>query len=227
MIPFRDHNRSRRFPILTALLVTINVIVWLYMWMLSATGGLQAFAERWAVIPYNLTHSPSLRDLLTIVTAMFMHGSWAHIIGNMLYLWIFGDNIEDVLGRPLYLLFYFVGGLAATVLQVAVAPNTRVPNLGASGAIAAVLGGYLVLFPQARIDTLVFLGYFIRIIALPALYVLGFWFVIQLFSGLGTLGMSAARGGVAYFAHVGGFAAGLMMMALYKAATGGPRRERA
>jgi membrane associated rhomboid family serine protease len=227
MIPFRDHTHSRRFPIITVLLIAINVVVWLYQWTLNLGGQLEPFVYGWAVIPYNLVTNPTPRTLLTIFTAMFLHGSWMHILGNMLYLWIFGDNVEEALGRLRYFLFYLASGIVATLLQVMVGPASQIPNLGASGAIAGVLGGYLLLFPRARIDTLIFLGIFIRIITLPALVVLGFWFVIQLFGGLGSLEVVTSRGGVAYFAHVGGFAAGLLLMAFFRATGSAHRHDRA
>jgi membrane associated rhomboid family serine protease len=220
MIPFRDHNRSSTFPVLTVALIAVNVIVWLYEFMLDMSGQLEPFIMGFAFIPNNLWSVP-LWWVVTIFTAMFMHGSWAHIIGNMMYLWIFGDNVEDRLGKPLFLLFYFGGGIAATLAQMAVDPFSTIPNLGASGAIAGVLGGYLLLFPQARVDTLVVN----RIVALPALYVLGFWFIMQLFSGVGSLGVQTG-GGVAYFAHIGGFVAGAAMMWLYKALFGEPPQRR-
>jgi membrane associated rhomboid family serine protease len=151
---------------------------------------------------------------LSILVSMFLHGGWLHIAGNMLFLWIFGNNVEDRLKRPLFIAFYFLGGLAATALQLAFGPNSTIPNVGASGAIAAVLGAYLVLFPRARVYTLVFF-FFITAIELPAVAVLGFWFVLQLFSGVGGLGADVNGGGVAYWAHVGGFAFGAAVTWLF------------
>jgi len=208
MIPLRDANPSRRTPVVTIALIVINVLVYLYQWTLSGSDQLGAFFDTWAIIPAQLTGSFST-EFFTIFTAMFMHGSWLHLGGNMLYLWIFGDNIEDQLGATRYILYYLVGGLAATAAQVIVDPNSPIPNVGASGAIAAVLGGYLVLYPQARVTTLVF-----RFITqVPAYVVLGFWFVLQLFQGLGSLGTVASQsGGVAFFAHIGGFVAGMILI---------------
>ena len=153
-------------------------------------------------------HCPNKSWLASIFVAMFLHGGWLHIAGNMLFLWVFGNNVEDRLGRVTYLLFYFLGGLAATGLQLAFGPNSTVPNLGASGAIAAILGAYLILSPRARVRTLV-IFFFITYLELPAIVVLGAWFVLQLFSGVGGLGTQGAGGGVAYWAHVGGFVFGM------------------
>ncbi|TMK63709.1 MAG: rhomboid family intramembrane serine protease [Actinobacteria bacterium] len=150
---------------------------------------------------------------LSIPVSMFLHGGWLHIGGNMLFLWIFGNNVEDRLKRPLFITFYFLGGLAASALQLAFGPNSAVPNVGASGAIAAILGAYLVLFPRARVYTIVFF-FFITAIELPAVAVLGFWFVLQLFSGVGSIGADV-NGGVAYWAHVGGFAFGAAVTWLF------------
>ena len=155
-------------------------------------------------------HQPSV--LLTILTAMFMHGGLLHIAGNMLFLWIFGNNVEDSMPRPVFVAFYLMGGLAATLLQTAVGPNSTVPNLGASGAIAAVLGGYALLYPRARVVTLVFIVFFVTLLELPALLVLGFWFVLQVLDGAQSAG--GAQGGVAYFAHIGGFLFGLATIKL-------------
>lgn len=225
MLPFRDHNRTQTVPIVTIAIIGLNVVVWLYEVLLQGSGQLDAFVGQWAVVPAHLVNNP-VGEWYTAFSAMFMHGSWMHIIGNMLYLWIFGDNIEDVLGSGLYLVFYLACGLAATAAQVIVGPGSMIPNLGASGAIAGVLGSYLLLFPQARIDTLFTLGYFLRIIQLPAIVVLGFWFVLQFFQGLGSLSVTTQRGGVAYFAHIGGFVAGLGLMALYRAVRGDRIRRR-
>ena len=151
-----------------------------------------------------------------IFTAMFLHGGWMHLFGNMLYLWIFGDNVEDRLGKPVYLLFYLVTGIAATMAQYAVVPGSSIPNVGASGAIAGVLGAYLVMFPKARVNVIVPGG---MVMALPALIVLGFWMVLQVFSGVGAIATTdetASTGGVAYMAHVGGFIAGMALGVLAK-----------
>ena len=163
---------------------------------------------------------------LSIPVSMFLHGGWLHIAGNMLFLWIFGNNVEDRLKRPLFIAFYFLGGLAATALQLAFGPDSTIPNVGASGAIAAVLGAYLVLFPRARVYTLV-IFFFITAIELPAVAVLGFWFVLQLFSGVGSIGGDVSTGGVAYWAHVGGFAFGAAVAWLFFRGRGDRQDQRA
>jgi membrane associated rhomboid family serine protease len=210
MIPLRDANPTNRTPVVTIALIVINVLVYLYEWLISAEPAqMMAFFDQWAIIPQQLTNNFT-PEVITIFTAMFLHGSWLHLGGNMLYLWIFGDNIEDRLGPVRYIIFYLLGGIGATVAQVAVNPNSAIPNVGASGAIAGVLGGYLLLYPRARITTLVF-----RFITqVPAYVVLGFWFVLQLFQGVGSLSVptDADTGGVAFFAHVGGFVVGLVLI---------------
>jgi len=163
---------------------------------------------------------------LSIPVSMFLHGGWLHIAGNILFLWIFGNNVEDRLKRPLFIAFYFLGGLAATALQLAFGPDSTLPNVGASGAIAAVLGAYLVLFPRARVYTIVFF-FFITAIELPAVAVLGFWFVLQLFSGVGSIGGDVSTGGVAYWAHVGGFAFGAAVAWLFFRGRGDRQVQRA
>jgi membrane associated rhomboid family serine protease len=208
MIPLRDANPSSHRPVVTYGLIGLNVLVYLYQWTLAGAERLMPFFDTWAIIPAQLTTQFS-SEFFTLFTAIFLHGSWLHLIGNMLYLWIFGDNIEDRLGSARYILFYLTGGLVATAAQVMIDPSSTVPNIGASGAIAAVLGGYLVLYPRARVTTLVF-----RFVTqVPAYIVLGFWFVLQLFQGVGSLGtMTSQSGGVAFFAHVGGFVAGLVLI---------------
>jgi membrane associated rhomboid family serine protease len=191
--------------------------VFLLELLFDATGDLERFIAGYAIIPYELTQGedlnpPSLQPaFLTLITAMFLHGGFMHIFGNMLYLWIFGNNIEDNMGSFRFLIFYVACGIAAGLAQVAIAPVSRIPNIGASGAIAGVLGAYLIMFPGAQVETLVFLGYFIRVIRLPALFVLSFWIVIQLFQGALSFGATQS-GGVAWFAHIGGFIAGLILV---------------
>jgi membrane associated rhomboid family serine protease len=157
-----------------------------------------------------------------VFTSMFLHGGWLHLLGNMLYLWIFGNNIEDRLGRAAFLGFYLLGGIAAAVAQVAIAPDSDVPLIGASGAIAATLGAYLVLYPRARILSLVFLGFFYQLIEVPAILVLGFWFVLQLIDGVASLGAANAQGGVAFFAHIGGFVLGVVLATFVRGRGPGP-----
>ena len=165
-------------------------------------------------------------ETLAIFTSMFLHVNLIHLVGNLIYLWIFGNNIEDRLGRLGFILFYFGGGVAAAIAQVAIDPTSHIPMVGASGAISAILGAYLILFPGARILSLVFLGFFYQLIEVPALIVLGFWFVLQLIDGLGSLGLAGAEGGVAFFAHIGGFVVGVSVGLIVRAA-GGARGRRA
>jgi membrane associated rhomboid family serine protease len=165
------------------------------------------------------------QGLVTLLTSMFLHGGWLHLLGNMLFLWIFGNNVEDRLGSIPYLLFYLVGGIAAALTQVVIDPESRIPLVGASGAIAAALGCYLVLFPTARILSLVFLGFFYQLLEVPALILLGFWFVLQLASGFAGLGAETAHGGVAFFAHIGGFVLGVAVGVLLRLVGGGTGRR--
>ena len=219
MLPLRDVNPTRQFPIMTVILIAINVLVFIYELILGPQ--LEGFVQSWAIIPYEITHGVDLPPAsiqpiyLTLITAMFLHGGFVHIAGNMLFLWIFGNNIEDAMGSLRFLVFYLLCGLAAAFAQIAVGPNSDVPNIGASGAIAGVLGAYLLLFPRAEVQTLVFLGFFVRLVRLPALLFLGLWFVLQLFSGVAGLGMEAT-GGVAWFAHIGGFIAGIVLINLFR-----------
>ena len=217
MIPLRDANPTRRTPVVTIGLVVACLVVFAWELGLQVTGGneaLDAFISQWGVVPADLTNAWSTGGIvtpetLTLITMQFLHGGWLHLLGNLLFLWIFANNIEDDLGRLAFLLFYLGGGVAAGLTQVAIDPTSTVPMIGASGAIAAVLGGYIVLYPRARITSLVFLGFFYQLIDVPAIVVLGFWFVLQLIDGLASLGLSSADGGVAFFAHIGGFVAGL------------------
>ena len=204
MFPIGDDNSARRtFPVVTVTLIAINVAVF----FLELQRG-ESFIRDWAFIPARFSESPSA-DAVTLLSAMFMHGGWLHLGGNMLYLWIFGDNVEDRFGSVRFLLFYLAAGFAATFAQFAVNPGSAIPNVGASGAIAGVLGAYLLMFPRARVDVL--LGR--QVVAMPAFLVLGFWVVLQLVSGVGSIADTAQteRGGVAYMAHVGGFVAGLAL----------------
>jgi membrane associated rhomboid family serine protease len=204
MFPIGDDNSARRSaPIVTYVLIAINVAVFL----LELQAG-NEFIQKWAFIPARFSEDPS-GDTATLFSAMFMHGGWMHLGGNMLYLWIFGDNVEDRFGSVRFLLFYLAAGLAASFAQYAVNPGSQIPNVGASGAIAGVLGAYLLMFPKARVNVL--LGR--QVVAMPAFIVLGFWIVLQLVSGVGSIADTAQteQGGVAYMAHVGGFVAGLVL----------------
>ena len=214
MLPLNDINPTRRFPIATLTLIIVNVLVFLLIQAPLSDYDAYLLAQNWAVIPAVITRSFSGEAALDIFRAMFMHGSLTHLLGNMLYLWIFGDNLEDRLGIPLYLGFYFLCGIVATLAQVMMAPGSTVPMLGASGAIAGVLGGYMIMFPGVRVRGLIFFGYFVRMADISALWVLGLWFALQFLNGIGSAGMLAG-GGVAYFAHIGGFIAGVILIWLF------------
>jgi membrane associated rhomboid family serine protease len=210
MFPVGDDNSQRRsFPTVTLALIGLNVLVFLA----ELTGGDQ-FITNWAFIPSRFSDQPGA-NAVTIFSAMFMHGGWLHLLGNMLFLWIFGDNVEDRFGHLKFLIFYLLAGIAATFSQYALSPESGIPNVGASGAIAGVLGAYILMFPHARVNVL--LGR--QIVAMPAFVVLGLWIVLQLVSGVGTIGYtdeSADVGGIAYMAHIGGFVAGLLMGFLFR-----------
>lgn len=213
MIPLRDENPSSTTPIVNYILIGLNVLVFLYQWMLGPD--VQQFVYEFAVIPaeYSGVGGVGFGEISDIFTSMFMHAGFAHIGGNMLYLWIFGDNVEDSMGSGRYLVFYLLGGVVASVAHIVTNPGSVIPTVGASGAIGAVLGAYLVLYPRHRVMTLLFLGYFIRMIRLPAVYLLGFWFVLQLFSGFASLG-GPDVGGTAFWAHIGGFLTGVVLAKL-------------
>lgn len=211
MIPISDELPRRRVPVITYGLIAVNVAIFLFELVLGPN--VDSLYMTLGAVPARVT-DPVNHPLavVTLFTSIFIHGGWAHLIGNMLYLWIFGDNVEDILGRFGYLIFYIAAGLVAGLMQVFVAPSSQVPAIGASGAIAGVLAVYLVLFPTAPVRVLVPFFYMIRIVRMPAVIVLGMWFVIQLFNGVMSLGtMSVATGGVAWFAHIGGFIGGLLV----------------
>ncbi|HID95067.1 MAG TPA: rhomboid family intramembrane serine protease [Candidatus Latescibacteria bacterium] len=219
MIPLKDENPTRLFPFVTIGIIVTNVVIFLHQISLGIDG-FHGFVLQMSVIPYELTHFVGLRPenpiptFLTPITAMFTHGGFLHIAGNMLYLWIFGNNVEDILGHFRFTFFYIGCGIIATFFQILLQPNSTLPMVGASGAIAGVLGAYLIRFPGARIYTLFFFLFFIRIVRIPAVIVLGFWFLIQLTNAISSLGMSG--GGVAWFAHIGGFITGMIVMAKYR-----------
>lgn len=213
MMPLSDDDSMRRTtPVVTYGLIVVNVLVFL----LELNSG-DAFIERWAFVPARFLAHPA-SDFATLFTSMFMHAGWLHLLGNMLYLWIFGDNVEDRLGHGMFLVFYILCGLGATFAQMAVNMNSNIPNLGASGAIAGALGAYILMFPRSRVNVLVGRG----IVAMPALVVIGFWILLQIFSGIGSFTASSQTegGGVAYMAHVGGFVTGMVLAFLL----GGTRR---
>jgi membrane associated rhomboid family serine protease len=223
MIPIKDDNPSRMFPLVTILLIVANVVVFIYQWILG--GAAQAFVVRFGAIPWEITHfeelsnhgaelQTGLPNAVTLFSSMFIHGGFLHLLGNMLYLWIFGDNVEGLMGHVRFLFFYLICGLAAALTHIALQPNSTVPMVGASGAISGVLGAYLLRFPQARVHVLIFLFWFIRVIKVPALVVLGLWFLMQVISGLSSQGVSGG-GGVAWFAHIGGFIAGIVLVLLF------------
>ncbi len=213
MIPLYDTLRSRRFPIINWLLIALNFIVFFYEISLSSSA-LNRLTFDWGLIPRQLMVHPQIA-WITIFTAMFLHGGWFHIISNMWVLFIFGDNIEDGLGHARYLIFYLLSGVAAGLLESYVLPTSNVPMIGASGAIAGVLGAYLILFPQARIASIVPIFFIFTIIEIPAVIFLLFWFILQLFSGWTALEGAAASSGVAWWAHVGGFIFGMLAVKLF------------
>ena len=221
MIPLSDSNPPGRTPVVNRLLLLVNLVVWLYTFSLSRDpAALEAFYTRYAFDWTAFTGAlasgnPTPELLATPITHLFLHGGWLHVIGNMLYLWIFGDNVEDRLGSARYLLFYLLCGIAAAAGQGLIAPA---PMVGASGAVAGVLGAYLFLFPGSRVRTLIFLGLFITIVQLPAIVVIGLWLVVQVISGLAELRMAEAEAAsqVAFFAHVVGFFAGILLLAVIR-----------
>jgi membrane associated rhomboid family serine protease len=217
MFPIGDDDSSRRtVPVVTYVLIVLNLL----FFFVELSGG-EPFIERWSVVPRRLLENPG-GDFLTVFTSMFMHAGWVHLLGNMLYLWIFGDNVEDAFGHVKYLLFYLLCGVAATLAQLVFTAGSNVPNLGASGAIAGVLGSYILLFPRGQVKVLMGRG----VIPMPALVVIGLWIVLQFVSGLGSITNRGDTGGVAYMAHIGGFLAGVILTLLLRA-TGGTSQENA
>jgi membrane associated rhomboid family serine protease len=229
LIPIKDINPTKRFPIVTVLLLIANVLVFLHQSLLGTKAG-EAFVASFSLVPARLFHPDALPELavpagVTLFTSMFLHGSFLHIAGNMLYLWIFGNNIEDAMGRLRFTTFYALCGLAAAYSHALTDMSSLIPMLGASGAVSGVLGGYLLLYPRARVLTIVMLGFYIRTIEVPAMLVLGFWFLLQFVNAIVS---SGTGGGVAWYAHVGGFVAGMALIGLFKRADvpfGGGRRE--
>ena len=222
MIPLRDDNPAQRAPVVTRLLIVANVVV--FVFELSMGDALPEFLRDWGVVPGRLfaalTGETSLPlELSTVFTSLFLHGGWLHLIGNMWYLWIFGDNVEDRMGSWRFLFFYFAAGFVADLIHSAFMPGSPIPTVGASGAIAGVLGAYAMAFPRARVLTLIPIFFFFQVVAIPALVLLGIWFVLQFISG--TLSLGAGSGGVAWWAHIAGFAFGFIVMGLMT------RRERA
>ena len=257
MFPLKDNIPTDRFPVVTVVLIALNAIAYLFLQPktgIDISGGSlhQHDLVHYGFVPYEFTHWGQHCDLvqsgavacegmsgvsghaehqiatwLTPFTAMFTHAGLLHLGGNMLFLWIFGNNVEDSMGPARFVVFYLIGGLAATALQLAFGPNSTTPNLGASGAVAGVLGGYILMYPRARVVTVVFIIFLFTILELPAIFFLGFWFLQQLLFGALTASDTVAGGGVAYWAHVGGFVAGLLLIKVFatRRSTGadGPR----
>src|SRR5438105_1777570 len=220
MLPLSDHLPRRTTPVINYLLIAANIFM--FLWELSLGPDIERTLFGVAFIPARFWYSPDLANIFTIFVSMFLHGGWIHLGGNMLYLWIFGDNVEDRLGHTKYLLFYFICGIIATIAHAVMNPASRIPSIGASGAIAGVLGGYIVMFPRARVTTLIPIFVFITVREIPAVVVLGLWFVLQLFIGTASVGAGPEQsGGVAVFAHIGGFIAGMILVVLM----GGLRRR--
>jgi membrane associated rhomboid family serine protease len=208
MIPLGDASRRPvNFPIVTTLLIAINAY---FFWLELSEGN--AFIREWALVPARIANG---RDLITIFTAMFMHAGWLHLLGNMLFFWVFAPAIEDVMGPVNFLIFYLLGGIAATLAQVYIDPSSQVPNLGASGAIAAVMGAFLLTYPGDRIRTLLIIGWFIDVTFVPAIILIGLWFVLQLFNAAGAM-TETQGGGVAYMAHIGGFIFGALTNRMFE-----------
>jgi membrane associated rhomboid family serine protease len=220
MFPLWDEMPTRKTPIITIIFIIINCLVYYYQ-IFIVTDSIK-FIYAFGLIPYELSQGVDLFPYgpnpihLTVATSMFMHGSFVHLFGNMLYLWIFGNNVEDYLGKFGFTLFYFLSGIFAALTQILISPSSEVPMIGASGAVAGVLGAYFILFPKSRITTLIFFGFFIRLIKTPALFVLGLWIIFQLFYGFSNLSLQGANSGVAWFAHIGGFAGGIILIKLFK-----------
>jgi membrane associated rhomboid family serine protease len=220
MIPLRDDNPTNIVPVMTVGLIALNVLVFLYQISLGP-GGAEVFIYQFGAIPAVIFGSQSLPSelvaipaSLSVFTSMFLHGGFLHLIGNMLYLWIFGNNVEDAMGHGRFILFYLLTGVAASMAHFFTDLNSEIPTIGASGAISGILGAYILLYPRAQVLVLIFLGFFIRVMYVPAGLALGFYFLLQILRGTLTFGQGG--GGVAWFAHIGGFVAGLLLVGLFK-----------
>jgi membrane associated rhomboid family serine protease len=231
MFPYKDDNPTEITPIVTLGIIAANVLAWLFVQGMGSPEALVRSVCDLGLVPGELLRTappgtgvelaPGMMCLVdahpqytTLVTSMFMHGGWLHLIGNMVFLWVFGNNIEDVMGHVRFVVFYVVCGLAAAGAQMLIGPSSVVPMVGASGAISGVLGAYLLLYPRVRVHTLLFLGFYVTTVALPAYVMLGYWAILQLFGGLVVLS-GVDRGGTAFFAHIGGFVAGLVLIRLF------------
>jgi membrane associated rhomboid family serine protease len=214
MIPLRDENPTKTFPFVTIIIIAINIFVFIYE--LSLGSHLEGKIIQFAVIPYNIIHLINIASLFTLVTSLFLHGGLAHIFGNMLYLWVFGNNIEDALGHTRFIFFYLLCGIIASLGHILTALNSKLPVIGASGAISGVLGAYLLLYPRAKVLVLIPFFFFWRIMKVPAMWFLGFWIMLQIIYGTGSFALSdeSTKAGVAWFAHIAGFFAGIILIKL-------------
>jgi len=207
MLPLKDNISSQTRPIITYIILALNVVIFLYEISLGSHFG--DFIMKYGAVPYYMFHPVGVSSYGTLFSSMFIHANFMHIFGNMLFLWIFADNVEDRTGHVKFIFFYLICGIAGALLHAITAPTSTVPMIGASGAISGILGAYIILYPKARILSLIFFGFFIRLIYLPAVLFLGIWFLYQFLFGISTL--ASRGGGVAYFAHIGGFIAGLLL----------------
>jgi len=220
MFPIWDDVPTKKFPLITVILIALNSMVFLYQ--VSLGERFTEFIHSMGLLPFEITHHIDLFPFgpspiyLTIFSSMFMHGSIVHLLGNMLFLWIFGNNIEDYLGRKKFVIFYLICGIAAAFTQIFFNPDSKVPMVGASGAIAGVLGAYFLLYPRAKVTTVIIFVFFIRLIKIPAVVVLGFWIIYQFLYGISSLAVRTGEGGVAWFAHIGGFICGVILIKLFK-----------
>jgi membrane associated rhomboid family serine protease len=220
MFPIWDDTPTKKFPLTTVILIALNSMIFLYQ--VSLGERFNEFIYSMGLLPFEITHHIDILPTgpspiyLTIFSSMFMHGSVVHLLGNMLFLWIFGNNVEDYLGGKKFLFFYLICGISAAFTQILFNSDSTVPMVGASGAIAGVLGAYMVLYPRAKITTVIIIIFFIRLIKLPAIVVLGFWILYQFLYGISSLAATTGEGGVAWFAHIGGFICGIILIKLFK-----------
>ncbi|MEW6214424.1 MAG: rhomboid family intramembrane serine protease [Nitrospirota bacterium] len=215
MIPYKDDNPTRTFPFFTIGIIALNIFV--FLWQVASPSGTERIASAYGAIPHyilTLETVQPVHPILTIFSAMFMHGGVFHLAGNMLYLWIFGNNIEDRLGHLRFVIFYTFCGIVSAYAHAITQPHSLIPMIGASGAVSGILGAYLLLFPRAGVYTIIFLGFFVQIVKIPAMVVIGFWAIIQFVNGLISTGL-IKEGGVAWFAHIGGFLIGLLTIRLW------------